>query len=175
MTLLEKKMKEKYTPLVYKDAELRAAAAYKYFKQVLNIEHVEVLRNLSRAEIIVTLCKLNIQAAFFEHSRDYDTQAVNAIFINWIGFKLSPSLHEFVKDFEIDSRIFPPQFQLTKYGEVIAFGEYLKWIAENKKTQVVFFQDVQAETRYEPSSSAYVQQDGFNMYIHFKDKKQNLV
>ena len=80
-----------------------------------------------------------------------------------------------MKELGIDSRIFPPQFQLTKYGEVIAFGEYLKWIAENKKTQVVFFQDVQAETRYEPSSSAYVQQDGFNMYIHFKDKKQNVV
>ena len=64
---------------------------------------------------------------------------------------------------------------MTKSGEAIAFGEHLKQIAENKKTQVVFFQDVQAETRYEPRSSAYVKKDGFNLLVHFKDKKQNLV
>ena len=80
-----------------------------------------------------------------------------------------------MKEFDIDSRIFPPHFQLTKNGEPIAFGEYLKKITENKKTQVVFFKDAQAETRYEPRSSAYVQKDGFNMYIHFKDRMQNSV
>ena len=73
MDLLEKKMKEKYAPLVYKDAELRAAAAHKYFKRVLKIEHVEVLRNLSSKEMIEVFNQLERQANEFEQSKDYDT------------------------------------------------------------------------------------------------------
>ena len=91
--------------------------------------------------------QLERKATEFEHSKDYDTQEINAIFINWIGFRLDTHAHQFMRDFDIDSRIFPPIFQLTKFGEAIALGEYFKNIVENKKTQVVFFQDVQAETR----------------------------
>ena len=64
---------------------------------------------------------------------------------------------------------------MTKNGEPIALGEYFKKISESEKTQVVFFQDVQAETRYQPSSPAYVQKDRFNTYIHYKTNEQNLV
>ena len=39
-----------------------------------------------------------------------------------------------MKEFKIDKNVFPPIFQLTKDGEPIALGEYLKMIAENKKT-----------------------------------------
>lgn len=51
MDLLEWNMKYSLwalKPEVYKDAELRAAEALKFFKDVLKIKHVEVLRNLSR-------------------------------------------------------------------------------------------------------------------------------
>ena len=72
-------------------------------------------------------------ATEFENSKKYDTQAVNAVFINWIGFSCDKS-YPFMKDFEIDKNIFPPIFQLTQNGEPIALGEYLKMIAENKKT-----------------------------------------
>ena len=164
-----------FKPEEYKDAELRAAAAEKFFRKVLKISNVKILRNLSRDEMIEVLKQLERQATEFENSKDYDTQAVNAIFVNWIGFWLHSSTHPFIKEFNIDKRIFPPRIQLTKNGEPIAFGEYLKWIAENQKTQIVFFNDVQAETRYQPRSSAYVQKDGFNMYIHFKNIQQNLV
>ena len=74
--------------LVYIDAELRAAEALKFFKDVLKIEHVEVLRNLSREEIIEIIKQLERKAIEFENSKDYDTQAVNVIFVNWIGFNL---------------------------------------------------------------------------------------
>ena len=49
---LEFCMRDFNKPLEYKDAELRAAAAVKFFRDVLKIKHVEVLRNLSRDEII---------------------------------------------------------------------------------------------------------------------------
>ena len=62
---------------------------------------------------------------------------------------------------------------MDKNGEPIAFGEYFKWITENEKTQIVFFQDVQALTRRKPRHSEYVQKDGFNnIYIHFKTDEQ---
>ena len=35
-----------FKTLEYKDADLRAAAAEKFFRKVLKIKHVEVLRNL---------------------------------------------------------------------------------------------------------------------------------
>ena len=82
-----KLLAEKYfKTLAYKDAELRAAEAVKFFKNVLKIKHVEVLRNLSREEIIEVMKQLEKEANEFENSEDYDTQAVNAIFVNWIGF-----------------------------------------------------------------------------------------
>ena len=96
MDRLEFLMKKINKPLEYKDAELRAAAAVKFFRDVLKIKHVEVLRNLSREEIIEVIKQLEREAAEFENSKDYDTQAVNAIFVNWIGFKLSPETHPFM-------------------------------------------------------------------------------
>jgi len=74
-----------------------------------------------------------------------------------------------VNELGIDIRAFPDNFQLTYFGELIVLGEYFKWITENKKTQIVFFQDSQAETRGYPDSSAWVKYDGFDsIYIHFK-------
>ena len=80
---------QNFKPLVYKDADLRAAEAEKFFNEVLKIAHVEVLKNLSREQIIEVINQLERKAAEFEHSKDYDTQAVNAIFVNWIGFYLT--------------------------------------------------------------------------------------
>ena len=77
-----------FKPEEYKDAELRAAAAEKFFRKVLKIEHVEVLRNLSREEMAEIFNQLERKATEFERSKDYDTQAVNAIFVNWVGFDL---------------------------------------------------------------------------------------
>ena len=75
---------------------------------------------MSREEIFEVTKQLEKEAAEFENSKDYDTQAVNAIFVNWIGFSLDSSTHPFMKEFDIDRRIFPPIFQLTKSGEPIA-------------------------------------------------------
>ena len=54
-----------FKPLEYKDAELRAAEAVKFFEKVLKIEHVEVLRNLSRNEIIEVMKQLEREAVEF--------------------------------------------------------------------------------------------------------------
>ena len=92
---------------MYKDADLRAAAAEKFFRKVLKIANVKVLRNLSSKEMIEVFKQLERQATEFERSKDFDTQAVNAIFVNYIGFKLHDSTTPFVKE-HIDWRIFPP-------------------------------------------------------------------
>ena len=63
---------------------------------------------------------------------------MNAIFVNWIGFRLYQQFHPFVKKFGIDPRILLSRFCLTKLGEAIAISEYLLKIAENGKTQVTF-------------------------------------
>ena len=86
MDRLEFLMKKNNKQLEYKDAELRAAAAVEFFRDVLKIKHVKVLRNLSREEIFEVMKQIEREAADFENSKDYDTQAVNAIFVNWIGF-----------------------------------------------------------------------------------------
>ena len=86
MDRLEFLMKKYNKTLEYKDAELRAAEAVKFFKKILKIKHVEVLRNLSREEMVEVLNQLEREATLFEHSKDYDTQAVNAVFVNFIGF-----------------------------------------------------------------------------------------
>ena len=52
MDRLEQIMRLFYPTIEYKDAELRADAADKFFRDVLEIKHVEVLRNLSRDEIL---------------------------------------------------------------------------------------------------------------------------
>ena len=96
-----------FVPQKYKDADLRAAAAEKFFRKVLGIENVKILRNLSREEMIEVFNQQERQANEFERSQDYDTQAVNAVFVNYIGFKLHDSTTPFVKE-HIDWRIFPP-------------------------------------------------------------------
>ena len=87
---------QNFKTLVYKDADLRAAEAEKFFNEVLKIAHVKVLRNLSREEIIEVIKQLEREAAEFENSKDYDSQAVNVIFVNWIGFSLHESTHKFM-------------------------------------------------------------------------------
>ena len=42
----------KSMPLKYNDADLRAAEAEKFFKQVFKIKHVKVFKNMTRNEII---------------------------------------------------------------------------------------------------------------------------
>ena len=125
--------KKKTLALKYNDAEQRAAQSEIFFKEVLKVKVVKVYRNLQRKEIINIMFELHEVATEFENSKKYDTQAVNAIFVNWIGFSCDKS-YSFMNEFEIDERIFPPIFQLTKFGEPIALGEYFKMIAENKKT-----------------------------------------
>ena len=78
------------------------------------------------------------------------------MFINWIGFRLEDTYHSFLSALNIDVRIFPPQFPLTKTGEIIAISEYLKAIAECEKTQVIYLQDNQMATFYKPKDIAYV-------------------
>ena len=110
MDRLEFLMKKYNKTLEYKDAELRTAGAVKFFKKILKIEHVEVLRNLSREEMVEVFKQLEKKATGFEHSKDFDTQAVNAVFVNWIGFDLQLSSAPFMKEFDIDRRIFPDRF-----------------------------------------------------------------
>ena len=83
---MEEYIERYFKPLEYKDAELRAAEAEKFFRKVLKIEHVKVLRNLSREEMVEVFKQLEKKATGFEHSKDFDTQAVNAVFVNFIGF-----------------------------------------------------------------------------------------
>ena len=55
---------------------------------------------------------INQEAAQFEKV-NHDTQSVNAVFINWIGFSLDPYRHKFLHGLELDPRIHPADFQLT--------------------------------------------------------------
>ena len=58
-----------FKTLEYKDAEVRAAKAVKFFKKVLKIKHVEVLRNLSREEMVEVFKHLERKATEFENSK----------------------------------------------------------------------------------------------------------
>ena len=86
--------------------------AEKLFSEILKIDKVEILTNLSKEQIISKLDEINKEAMQFEQEND-DPQVVNAVFIKWIGFYLHSTYHPFMDELEIDDRIFPKGFPLT--------------------------------------------------------------
>ena len=71
--------------IIYTKAEQRAAAAEKFFTEILKIDKVEILKNLTKKEVIAKLREIQTDAIHFDYVND-DPQAVNSVFINWIGF-----------------------------------------------------------------------------------------
>ena len=65
----------------------RAAAAEKFFKDILKIKKVEILVNLTKDQVIAKMKEIENEAIKFEEDND-ELQAVNSIFINWVGFSL---------------------------------------------------------------------------------------
>ena len=54
---------EYFRPIyVYTNAETRAAAAKKFFSQILKIDKVEILKNLTKKEIIAKLEEIRKEA-----------------------------------------------------------------------------------------------------------------
>ena len=90
----------------------RAALAKKFFTDILKIDKVEILKNLTKKEIIDKLYEIERYAAVFDKKND-DPQVVNSVFIYWVGFCLNYSYHEFMDQLDIDERIFPHFFPLT--------------------------------------------------------------
>ena len=127
-------------PLEYKNADSRATAAEKFFQDVLKFDNVKICRDYNKLSIITQLEEISNDAKEFDQN-EKDSQAVNAVFVNWIGFRLKQKFHPWVKDFDADPRISIPFFYLTKSGEPIALSEYSLMIAEHEKTQVTFMQD----------------------------------
>ena len=65
----------------------RAAAAEKFFKDILKIKKVEILKNLTKDQVVAKMKEIENEAIKFEEDND-ELQAVNSIFINWVGFSL---------------------------------------------------------------------------------------
>ena len=83
-----KSKKEAYAPsLEYTDAFQRAEAAEKFFREILKIENVYIHTNLTKDQILTKLDVVLHEADRFDRENK-DPQAVNAVFINWIGFCL---------------------------------------------------------------------------------------
>ena len=77
---------------MYTDAEERAAAAVEFFTDVLEFkpENVKVCRNYSKSQVIELLDKLHQEAKAFEKDSKNGSRDVNAIYINWVGFRINP-------------------------------------------------------------------------------------
>ena len=104
---------EYFKPTIeYTNAEQRAAAAKKFFTEILKIDKVEILKNLTKIETLAKLKEIQTDAIQFDKDNE-DSQVVNSVFINWIGFYLHPTNHQFMNQLDIDRMIFPPIFQLT--------------------------------------------------------------
>ena len=79
---------EYYKPTIeYTNAEQRAAVAKKFFTEILKIDKVEILKNLTKKEIITKLKEIQTDAIQFEKDNE-DPQVVNSVFINFVGFRL---------------------------------------------------------------------------------------
>ena len=78
--------------LEYFDAEERATAAVELFTDVLEFkqENVVVCRDYTKAQILELLNKLHSEAEAFEKDSKNGAKDVNAIYINWIGFSITP-------------------------------------------------------------------------------------
>ena len=68
------------------------------FRDILKFkpENVIVCRDFTKAQVIELLEKLQKEAEIFEKDKKNGPRDVNAIYINWIGFRLNPSLHSFM-------------------------------------------------------------------------------
>ena len=77
--------------LEYKDAEQRAYEAKKFFVDTLQFDsdHVFICRDYTKEQVIAKLEQIQNDSDKFEFDPQYDTQAVNSVFINWVGFRLS--------------------------------------------------------------------------------------
>ena len=78
--------------LEYTNAEERAAAAVEFFTDVLEFkpENVVVCRDYTKAQILELLEKLHSEAELFEKDTKNGSKDVNTIYINWIGFCITP-------------------------------------------------------------------------------------
>ena len=103
---------ENLKPIAYTNAEQRATMAEKFFGDILKIDKVEILKNLTKQEILVKLAEIQREAIQFDKNND-DLQVVNSVFVNWIGFCLRECYHPFINQFDIDDMIFPQYFPLT--------------------------------------------------------------
>ena len=62
--------------------------AKKFFTEILKIDKVEILKNLTKIETITKLKEIQTDAIQFEKDNE-DPQVVNSVFINFIGFELN--------------------------------------------------------------------------------------
>ena len=83
---------------------------------------MQILKNLSKAEVVAKYEEIEKEARQFEVDHASDTQAINAVFVAWFGFTLTKQKHPYLSDFNIDERIWPPFFHLTHSGEPVASG-----------------------------------------------------
>ena len=68
-------------------------------------EHVVVCRDFTKAQVIELLVKLQKEAEQFEKEKNNGPRDVNAIYFNWIGFRLNPSLHSFMNELSYSQEI----------------------------------------------------------------------
>ena len=83
--------------LEYKDAEKRAYEAEKFFVDTLQFDHVEICRDYTKEKVIAKLELIQNESDRFEVDQQYDTQAVNSVFVNWVGFRLYQQFHPFLR------------------------------------------------------------------------------
>ena len=83
--------------LEYKDAEKRAYEAEKFFVDTLQFDHVEICRDYTKERVIAKLELIQNESDRFEVDQQYDTQAVNSVFVNWVGFRLYQQFHPFLR------------------------------------------------------------------------------
>ena len=82
------------------------------FKDILKFkpENVIVCRDFTKAQVIELLERLRNEAEQFEYDKKNGPRDVNAIYINWIGFRLNPSLHSFMHKLNYSQEITDKNF-----------------------------------------------------------------
>ena len=72
-------------------------------------------KNLDKIDVLAVFKKIKASAQEFESKHENDPNAVNAVFVHWVGFFLDEDFHD-MDDFDIDDYIEPRYFQLTEKG-----------------------------------------------------------
>ena len=127
--------REDLEPIEYPNADKRAKEAKEFFRDDLRIDgkKVKVYKNLDKRDVLAVFKKIKAQAQEFESKHENDPNAVNAVFVHWVGFFLDEDFHD-MDDFDIDDYIEPRYFQLTEKGQPIPVSQLLLEISAIEKT-----------------------------------------